>query len=110
MSNDLKCKLFWLIDGRAAEEGWYDTNNEIMNAEVKSVPVTKKWLHFEFRDQEACMSLPAITVSRIYQLLGKKITYGVKDVASISERLGVQQWWENDTVIDFIKLWSLTIW
>ncbi|XP_048511439.1 ephrin type-A receptor 4 isoform X14 [Athalia rosae] len=52
-----------LIGRIAAGEGRFNTNTqEIINTEVKSIPVTKKGVYFAFRDQGACISILAIKV------------------------------------------------
>ena len=57
-----------LIDRIAADEGRFTNSNEvIINTEVRSIPVTKKGVYFAFKDQGACISLLAIKV--IYSIL-----------------------------------------
>ncbi|CAH1117657.1 unnamed protein product [Phaedon cochleariae] len=61
-----------LISRIAAGEGRFNSNSEVnINAEVKSIPVTKKGVYFAFRDQGACISLLAI---KIYYIVCPEVT------------------------------------
>ncbi|XP_063865644.1 ephrin type-B receptor 1-B-like isoform X8 [Scylla paramamosain] len=61
-----------LIDRIAADEGRFTNSADIIiNAEVRSIPVTKKGVYFAFRDQGACISLLAI---KVYYITCPEIT------------------------------------
>ncbi|XP_042869303.1 ephrin type-B receptor 1-like isoform X4 [Penaeus japonicus] len=61
-----------LIDRIAADEGRFTNSADIIiNAEVRSIPVTKKGIYFAFRDQGACISLLAI---KVYYITCPEIT------------------------------------
>ncbi|KAL7632913.1 UNVERIFIED_CONTAM: hypothetical protein RMT77_016740 [Armadillidium vulgare] len=61
-----------LIDRIAADEGRFTNSNEvIINKEVRSIPVNKKGVYFAFRDQGACISFLAI---KVYYITCPEIT------------------------------------
>ncbi|CAL4073921.1 unnamed protein product [Meganyctiphanes norvegica] len=61
-----------LIDRIAADEGRFTNSNEvIINTEIRSIPVRKKGVYFAFRDQGACISLLAI---KVYYITCPEIT------------------------------------
>ncbi|XP_071440458.1 ephrin type-A receptor 4-A isoform X1 [Hetaerina americana] len=57
----------------AGEGGRFNTNSDqgVINTEVKSIPVTKKGVYFAFRDQGACISLLAI---KMYYITCPEVT------------------------------------
>jgi len=58
-----KVDNFKLIDRIASDEGRFTSNSEvIINTEVRSIPITKRGVHFAFRDQGACLSLISIKI------------------------------------------------
>ncbi|XP_042211505.1 ephrin type-B receptor 1-B-like isoform X4 [Homarus americanus] len=85
-----------LIDRIAADEGRFTNSADIIiNAEIRSIPVTKKGVYFAFRDQGACISLLAI---KVYYITCPEITKAFthfpttptgSEVTSIEQATGV---------------------
>jgi hypothetical protein len=70
-----KVDNFKLIDRIASDEGRFTSNSEvIINTEVRSISMTKRGVHFAFRDQGACLSLISI---KIYFIVCSRVVSGL---------------------------------
>ncbi|XP_076066161.1 eph receptor tyrosine kinase isoform X4 [Oratosquilla oratoria] len=91
-----------LIDRIAADEGRFTNSNQvIINTEIRSIAVTKKGVYFAFRDQGACISILAI---KVYYVTCSEITKGFAHFPTTptgSEVTSIEQ--TNGTCVDHAR-------